>query len=1110
MAKNTKLNSDKKSRANNPKKNTDFFIVGIGGSAGGLSAFIELLKNIPPGNNLAFVIVQHLLADSKSSLSDILADKTKLPVKEVSKDTRVNPGQVYVIPPNKNITLKDGKVQLSPRTRDGLNLPVDKFFTSLANVKKQNAIGVILSGTGSDGTQGMKAIREAGGITFAQDKNADFSGMPDSVVGAGLADYVLDPAKIAEKLLEIAANPSFYYEKNDTNQGRAKPDQEDEKYREILKMILDSSEVDFTCYKPGTLKRRIRRRMDAKNIENISKYAEYLQKNPQEVKNLYQDILIKVTNFFRDEGMFDYLKTDVFPEIFKQKPQALRVWVPGCSTGEEAYSLAISLAEFMEKNKKKVPVQIFGTDISETALDTARHATYPKNIEANIPAKILKKYFIQNKDSYTINPDIRAMCIFARHNIVKDVPFTKMDIVSCRNVLIYLDSELQKKAFPIFHYALKHKGYLILGSAETATSFSDLFSAIDKDQKVYSKRATASTPRLDFPVSHPTLPQAVKTPEVESKNIEEQADKIVLDKHSSPGVIINNDLSIVQFRGDVSSYLSHPSGRANLDLTKMARKALLAKLLEMINKARETEATVTKRHTGLRAEIEVIPLTDQHSQEKFFLILFKETDSRKTPNRDESAGDARVAEAEKELGDTVAQLQSLLETRDATNEELRSANEEVMSANEELQSTNEELETTKEELQSANEELMTLNTELQHRNVDLKKTEESHNRLVPKFKMRGEELNRKDEFISILGHELRNPLAPILHSVELASLQRTKNPEIKRLLEVIERNAKQMKYILNDLLDVARAQRGKIELKPETVNFNDIVNQAVETVRTFADARQHDMKVYLSKKPIYLSLDPLRTTQIIYNLVNNAAKYTPAGGKIIIKVTAEKNYAQLSVQDNGIGISQEMLTKIFDIFSQAVQPLDNNQGGLGVGLMLARNLAELHGGSLTAESAGLGHGSKFTLRLPVNTQKHKSINPAAEDSEPTKKNKPKRRNVVVVDDNIALADLMGKLLHALDQDVAVAYDGASAIDLINTKKPDLIFIDISMPAMDGYELVKTLRKNPDLKKTKIMALSGYGEEFRQKSIKAGFDEHLTKPLGINDLQNILASLDTEK
>lgn len=1108
MPKKKPLRPDKNPRAIVAKKSVGFYIVGIGGSAGGLSAFIELLKNVPEGSGLAFVIVQHLLPDTKSSLSEILSSKTGLLVKEVKKNTQVEPGHAYVIPPNKNIILKNNVLHLSPRTSGKVNLPIDEFFISLAKGKKQNAIGVILSGTGSDGTRGMKAIREAGGITFAQGKDATFTAMPDSVIAAGLADYILNPAKIAKKLLAIAGDPTLYFTGSEVEQVCDISSNREKAYQRILKLLLDSSEVDFTFYKPGTLKRRIKRRMDLKEVSDFCEYAEHLQKNPEELSVLYQDVLIKVTNFFRDQSLFDFLQNTVLPKIFKEPPLTFRIWVPGCSTGEEVYSLAITLAKYMEENKINIPVQIFGTDISENALETARHAKYPLSIKTCMPTALLNKYFTKIDNCYEISANIRSMCIFAKHNMVKDVPFTKMDIVSCRNVLIYLDSVLQKKAFPIFHYALKPRGFLVLGTAETASNFNDLFSITDREQKVYSKKASSSTPHLDFSSPHPPHSQGAGLPEQEVKSVEMQADKIVLSRHAPAGVILNNDLSIIQFRGDVSPYLKHPTGHASLDFIKMVRRPLLAKLLDMIKEAKDKGKAIKSSHSGLKLNIEVIPLLDKLSPGKNYLILFETATQALNPVSDHPKKNEQMAEAEEDLSDSINQLQSILETRDTTNEELRSANEEVMSANEELQSTNEELETTKEELQSTNEELMTLNTELRNRNLDLKKIEKSHNKMIPEFNFRADELQRKDEFISILGHELRNPLAPIVHSVELANLHGIKDKKIKKLMAIIERHAKQLDDLTNGLLDSARIRSGKIELKLETIDFNDIVLRAVETMRAFIDARKHDLKIHTSKKPVFLSLDTLRIEQIIINLLNNAAKYTPIGGEITIKVAEEDLNMVLSVRDNGIGISEEMLPRIFDFFAQADQQLSDYKGGLGVGLMLAKTLAELHGGSLTALSTGIGEGSEFILKLPLVESGVNAGQPLMAVA--AEKFKTKKWKIIIVDDNVALADLMGRLLHALDQDVVVAYDGASVFDLVEIKKPDLIFVDISMPVMDGYELVKLLRKDPALKKTKIMALSGYGEEKRNESIAAGFDDHLTKPVSINYLEKILVGLGGSK
>ncbi|MCU0652804.1 MAG: ATP-binding protein [Candidatus Pacebacteria bacterium] len=1094
----------KKIRSKTKAKNKDFNIVGIGASAGGLSAFGELLKNIPGNTGMSFVIIQHLFPGTKSGLSEILSGKTAMPVSEVKIDTPVEANHIYVLPADKNITVEEGLLKLSPRKRDGLNLPIDIFFTSLAKYKKQDSIGIILSGTGSDGTLGMKAIQEAGGITFAQDETAEFPAMPENAVAEGTASYILSPAQIAEKLASIGKGLSVKTSFDDS--GKNLPEEQEKGPIKIISLLFHYSSVDFTYYKQGTIRRRIMRRMLLNEFKDFNEYAAYLKKNPGELENLYQDILIKVTGFFRDPKMFDYLRSKILPSVFKNASTSVRIWVPGCSTGEETYSLAILVADYMEKNKIGLTAQIFGTDINESALGAARKARYSKNIELEVEPYLLKRFFNQTEDGgYEIAKEIRSMCVFARHNMIADTPFSKMDIVSCRNVLIYLDSLLQKKAFPIFHYALNPKGILILGTAETAANFQDLFASMDVNHKIYIKKTTPSRLNFNFQVPNPPMPKKIYQPEESATNIEKEADNIVLRKHAPAGVIVNDDLAIIQFRGDVSPYLKLSPGKAALDLIKMVNKNLLAKMLELITKARKSGVTAKGEHPGAGTGIEVIPLAAGSSAEKHFLILFENLSGKVVKNepKEESAESKKTNKAlEQELNSTIDQLQALIETRNAANEELRSAHEELMSANEELQSTNEELETTKEELQSTNEELMTLNRELQNRNAELRKIEEDHKKMEPEFKMRGEELYRKDEFISILGHELRNPLAPIMHSLELARLHGIKDPKIKPLIDIIERQTNLLNEIIKSLLDAARATSGKIEIKPEPADFNTIVNHAVETAKPLIGLGRHTLELHLLDKPVRLLLDPLRVEQIIVNLLNNAAKYTPPGGKITVNVNRENDNVVLSVKDNGIGISEEMIPQLFKLFSQGDQTQTRFKGGLGIGLMLARIIAQLHGGSLTVSSAGTGKGSEFTLNLPIkkipDTTAQKTVKPKAKEF------KLKKKRIFVVDDNVVLADVFGKFLRFMNQDVTVMYDGASVIEAVRVMIPDIIFVDISMPYMSGYELAGILRKDPKLKKVKLIALSGFGDEYREKTREAGFDTHLTKPIDTAALKKILA------
>jgi two-component system CheB/CheR fusion protein len=1066
------------------------------------------------------VIIQHLLPDAKSSLREILSGKTTLAVTEVQNNTSVMPNTIYVIPPNKNITLEGNTLKLLPRTHEGLNLPIDRFFTSLAAQKKHAAIGLVLSGTGRDGTAGARAIREAGGMTFAEDSTAEFSEMPESAIAAGVVDHILSPKEMAQKLVHIASGSSLHdFEEGRQNKDAKISEGEKEDLHTILMLLLGSSDVDFTYYKHGTIKRRIMRRMLLNNVKDLHEYADFLQKTPNELKLLYQDILIKVTDFFRDKEVFDFLKQKIFPAIFKDGPQSVRIWVPGCATGEEVYSLAITLTQYMDEHGKNVAVQIFGTDISEAALQTARQGHYGKRIEASVPREVLEKFFHPVGDGYTVTTDLRRMCVFARHNMVADVPFSKMDIVSCRNVLIYLDSMLQKKALPIFHYALNPKGFLILGTAETATSFQDLFTIFDEDKKIYAKKSTVSHIGLDFPRANPPTPARVQElpyPDKAPMSVEKEADSIVLSRHAPAGIIINDDLTIVQFRGDVSPYLKPVPGRATLDLIKMTHKTLLPKILEMLTNARKSGTTVKSTHASMGIAIEMIPLSDRPglssrgdspSKDKHYLILFEESSPLEQKGeagkkQSDKASGANMLELEEELTSTIDQLRALIETRDIANEALRSAHEEVLSANEELQSTNEELETTKEELQSTNEELITMNAELQDRNVDLKKIDGEHNKMVLQLQLRVDELSRKDEFISILGHELRNPLAPILYSLELIKLRDIQDPEVRRLLGGVERQAKLMDGIIQNLLDAARAIGGKIELERKPVDFDTLVRNAVQTTESFVKLGEHTLTFHPLDKPICLLLDPLRVEQIIVNLLHNAAKYTDSGGTITISAVRENAEIVLRVKDTGIGIAPDVMPHIFNLFFQANQSSPNVKGGLGVGLMLAKTLAELHGGSISVTSPGLGKGTECVVRLPIQEEIPET---RGHDEEYTLNNMHlEKKCIFLVDDNVALADVFGMVLTMLDQDVTVFYDGASLLEAVRQRIPDVIFIDIAMPRMNGYELVSQLREMPGIENIGLIAVSGFGEEYRKKSEDAGFHHHLIKPVELKDVQRVLS------
>src|SRR5438270_10508084 len=736
-----------------------FPIVGVGASAGGLEAFTQLLKALPSRTGVAYVLVQHLDPTHESALTELLTKTTEMPVREVTDATLVEPNHVYVIPPNVDMVISQGILRLTPRTETcGHHMPIDRFLSSLAEDKGSNAIGVILSGTASDGTLGLATIKAEGGITFAQDeKSAKFDGMPQSAIAAGCVDFVLPPEAIGRKLERIRAHP-YLAPASSSRTAELVPDG-DPQLKNILHLLRMANEVDFSDYKPATVKRRIIRRMALHQIGTLKDYVQLLRHHPAEVEALHEDLLIKVTSFFRDPAAFEALKAEVFPGILKHRSpeEPIRVWVPGCSTGEETYSQAIALLEFLGHKSADIPIQLFGTDLSQGSIGKARAGIYPESIVADVSPERLRRFFAKVEVGYRINKTIRDMCVFARQNFLQDPPFSRIDVISCRNVLIYLGPVLQKRIMPIFHYALKPRGFLMLGGAEGIIGTgSDLFELMDRKHKIYCRKSTPSGLHFDFAASqYPTHLASDKQTQkregvVQLLDLRKEADRILLTKYAPVAVVINDDMEVLESRGHVGLYLELASGRASFNVLKMAREGLLFDLQAAINKAKTEKEGVPVRKENVPVErdgelkdvnLEVTRFKVASNRERNFLIVFE--DSRPAGRAESAgtmAGEAKLSEGGKEkrsdrqsshlkqeLVATKRYLHSLVEDKEASNEELQAANEEILSSNEELQSTNEELQTAKEELESTNEELHTVNEELHNRNFELT---EANNDLV--------------------------------------------------------------------------------------------------------------------------------------------------------------------------------------------------------------------------------------------------------------------------------------------------------------------------------------------------------------------------------------------
>jgi len=715
-----------------------FPVVGIGASAGGIKPLAELLSGVSRDAGMSFLVLVHLAPNHPSMLPEILQRDCEMEVVQAEDGMSIQPGNVYVVPPNAILAVANRVLRVLPREpHPARHMPIDYLFSTLAEDQKSSAIGVILSGSGSDGALGAKAIKAEGGITLAQDATAEFGEMPRSADGLGAIDYVLPIASIVAELLRLGKHS--YTHGQDTFE--AKSVQTD--FGPLFTMLESAFDLDFRHYKPSTVGRRIRRRMALQRLDDLSEYIHYVREQPGELQLLYQDILIRVTGFFRDEAVFDFLAKQVVPDILsKHEPDMpIRVWVPGCATGEEAYSLAICLLEATRDLRPSVQVQVFGTDVSEMSIERARAALYPENIAAEVSPERLRKFFTRVEGQYRISKQVRDVCVFARQNLTKDPPFSRLDLISCRNVMIYLGNVLQRKVMTVFQYALKPTGYLVLGNSETIGAYADLFQIVDRRHKIYQKNPAAGRLPLDLAPSGRAAVAPASNESSRLTGMEEvspgsslfrEADRVVLNRLAPSGVLINDELEILQFRGKTSAFLEPAPGTASFNVLMMARTGLLAELRIAIHKARSTGGVV--RHEGipvqnngqsLIANIEVIPFT-LPTRDRYFVILFEraakatgELDSSAKKGRSSRGDSVLFTKLEKELEATRGYLQSIIEEQEAMNEELRSANEEIQSSNEELQSTNEELETAKEELQSSNEELLTVNEEMEHRNAEL-------------------------------------------------------------------------------------------------------------------------------------------------------------------------------------------------------------------------------------------------------------------------------------------------------------------------------------------------------------------------------------------------------
>ena len=1347
-------------------------VVGIGASAGGLPAFTALLRALPPDTGMTFVVVQHLLATHESVLAELLGRVTAMPVVQVTDQPHIRPNHVYVIPPDRNMVITDGVLCLGPRPPGG-NRPIDLFFTALAGSHGPRALGVVLSGLTSDGTLGLQAIKAAGGITFAQDDSASHGSMPASAIESGCVDFVLPPAEIAAEIVRFTRDPYVVAAGPDASPVPADGADEGASVQaqaqldDILGTVRSHLGVDFTQYKSNTLQRRIRRRMALRKLATVAQYGALLRESPQEIEALYQDVLISVTSFFRNPDSFAALRAQVFPRLFAGRgpDTPVRVWVLGCSTGEEAYSLAIALTEYAEAHAQYVPINVYATDLNNASIERARKGLYPRRIAADVSSERLQRFFTETDDGYRISPGIRERCTFARHNALTDPPFARIDLITCRNVLIYMDAGLQGRLLPILHYALRPGGYLFLGPSETIIQQRELFNVEDAKHKLYAKRIGAAggsgAPSLlhavtSTPLASQTGPRSERTdlgkpafsrsPHVA---MQREAERVLTSHYVPPGVLINADADVLQFRGDTGLYLTPAPGRANLNLLNMAREGLFIPLRRALQRAEQEGEPAREPHIRIRTPggaqtitLSVLPVRPPASRERWFWVLFEPDPAPAvSPTAAaEAAGAADVAEIRRlteDLEATREYLQAVLEERDASTAELQSATEEVQSTNEELQSLNEELETSKEEIQSSNEELTTVNEELRGRNEELNRANDDLNNLfggvqvaivmvwsdlrirrftplaeklcslipadvgrpigdiklnvdVPDLSQtlgevirtgepqeleirdrtgrycllrvrpyrtvegridgallvlldidalkRGQELltrqarlleqvheaiyawepggqivywnpgaaklygypaeealarsypellrtqtteltrmgleqhgawsgqcahytrdgrkltvestqvlvreaqgtlvlttdrdvtqrieleeslrarlseladadRNKNQFLAMLAHELRNPLTPLLYAVQILSTPNLDEGVSRKARDTIDRQVRILSHLVSDLLDASRVARGKIALRSEPLDLRTVVARAVETARPVSEASRHTLTLTLPERPVTVDGDVTRLEQVFGNVLGNAVKYTPDGGRIDVRIdltpagsgagtgTGTGGTALVRVRDNGIGIDRDLLPRVFAMFSHG--DLTHEKGGLGLGLSLVNTLVRLHGGRVEIRSEGKGQGCEVLVRLPLHAGEASPL-PVRPELSPV----PSPLRVLVVDDNVDVVESSTFLLAGAGHEVRTALSGREALTIATDWRPAAVMLDIAMPDLNGYEVARRMRRLPGLKSVCLIAVSGYDSpEARAESLRAGFDAHLSKPVSLEALYAVLA------
>lgn len=1209
--------------------------VGIGASAGGLDALKTMCESLPVNADMVYIVAQHLSPSHDSMLTELLQRSAKMRVITITDGVKAKPNVVYVTPPQHDVFVRGDKLHLS-KTKSDVPYPkpsVDRLFVSLAEEKKDHAIGVVLSGTGSDGSHGLIMIRASGGSTFAQDRDsAAYDGMPRAAVETNCVDFICKPEEIGEQLAKICSQLP-----------EAKIRSKQEKFEDLFDILVETVRrqcgVSFKNYKKATLHRRIERRMVANNLSDFEAYVDLIKTDSEEVQQLYRDILISVTSFFRDQESFEQL-SEILKKINdgKTKQETLRLWVVGCATGEEAYSLAMLLSEVMEsaENSSSKSLQIFATDVDTEALAVARRGIYSEASMASVPQDLKDKYFIKSAETYEVIKELKGLVLFSAHNIIEDPPFLRVDLITCRNLLIYFEQDLQKKIYNLFHYSLRSGGFLFLGKSESTTQVTDLFRPIKSRERIFQKRNIAAPqPHTTFTGARPIGNYAGNKANSEITKVPELPEAFV-EQLGSTVVLVNENLEIQHIYGQATPFLELPRGKPSLNLGEIVTGLFKPELKPLVFKVFRTKKIAQGQQRPMKIDgtdkvvrLRIFPLLVDDTADRFLLVCFeilKELDKKGAESDPQSYGSEKIRELEDELAMSREHLQTVIEELETSNEELQSMNEELQSANEELQSSNEELETTNEELQSTNEELVTMNEALNTKTTQVEsannliqsimnsmtspllcisksadvvqanqsaidffgawqinknlfdilpkdfeanKIDEILKSVIKDGETRKEQLKDKDryfwlhatpyrplqedidgailsfientdwvhqreqlmvsqkraldasvaksEFLANVSHEIRTPLNAIVCVSEIFRFKMEDQEQKEKMVDVLENSTKNLKVLLDDLLDFAKLEAGQLHLEFTDFSVKDLVNKLVDIYSVSASQKSLKLLTNIQKDlPSYFLGDPLRIQQILSNLLSNAIKFTDHGKvEIIVQLLSEakKHTLVLQIKDSGVGMDAAEVEKIFEKFAQADTSISRRFGGTGLGLSIVRELVQLMDGHITVQSKK-GRGSQFKVEIPIRVSAKANEQAAVGTSIAGIAKPPEGTRILVVEDNQSNIFVFESFLEQLGYEFDIVDNGKDGLELAQDKEYTVILLDLQMPEMNGFEFFerfKGLRAKKEICDTKVIAVTAHVSEEIIKSCEvAGIDDFLSKPIEINEMSKLLQQYTSQK